>query len=94
MQRRVVAALTSDRQSLTVAIVNPTETAQKINVTFNNIDLRDSGKKWEIAPANLQSRNEAGQEPAVKIAESAFDRMPNGLELAPLSITLDEFRVK
>jgi len=90
----VVAALTNDRQGLTVAIVNPTQSPQTISAGFSNIDLQSNGKRWEIAAADLQSRNVPGQQPEVQIVESAFEQVPETLELAPLSITLYEFKVK
>ncbi len=90
----VAAALSSDRKSLTVAIVNPTESAQKINVTFNHVALQDKGTKWEVAVSDLQTRNTAGQEPQVKIVESPVDRVPDRLEVKPLSVGVYEFKVR
>jgi alpha-N-arabinofuranosidase len=90
----VVAALSANRQSVTVAVVNPTETAQKINVTFDHVSLQNKARKWEVAVSNLQTRNVAGQEPKVKIVETALDQAPGQLELVPLSISLYEFTVK
>jgi len=90
----VVAALTSDRERLTVAILNPTEEPHSIRTTFHDLDLQPSGTKWQIAAENLESRNEAGQQPAVEIVESAMDRVPQSFDLPPLSVTLYEFRLK
>ena len=90
----VVAALSNDRKLLTVAVVNPTESSQKTDVAFNNVELQAQGRKWEIAAANLQAENQVGQKPQVEIVESALDQLPKSLELAPLSITLYEFKVK
>lgn len=87
----VVAALEPDRTALTVAVVNPTEAAQGIRVTFAGIALRDKGTKWEIAAPNLEARNVPGQPPEVKIVESALDQVPAVLAVAPLSITLYRF---
>jgi alpha-N-arabinofuranosidase len=90
----VVASLSSDRKTLTVAVVNPTESPQKINVTFNNIALQDKARKWEVAVADLQTRNVAGQEPKVAIVETSLDQVPGLLEVVPLSISLYEFNVR
>jgi len=90
----VVAALTSDRQRLTVAILNPTEDSQSIRATFNDLELQDNGKKWQIAAADLQSRNEAGHTPTIEIVESTFDQVPKTFDLPPLSVTLYEFKLK
>jgi alpha-N-arabinofuranosidase len=90
----VVAALSTNQQSMTVAVVNPTESIQKINVTFDHISLQGNARKWEVAVGNLQTRNVAGQEPKVKIVETSLGQVPSQLALAPLSISLYEFTVK
>ncbi len=90
----VAAALTADGKSLTVAVVNPTETVQEININFNNIDLQDSAKKWEIAADDINTRNEAEEEPKVEIIESSLDQLPKTLEFAPLSINMYKFNTR
>jgi alpha-N-arabinofuranosidase len=90
----VVAALSSNRKYLTVAVVNPTESIQKINVGFENIELQDEAEKFEIAVVDLNVRNVAGQEPQVEIVESTIKQLPNVLEVASLSINLYKFGVK
>ena len=90
----VVSALSSDRKFLTIAIVNPTESVQKINIIFKNIKLQDKAKMWEIAADDIKARNVAGQKPEVEIVESPLKQMPKILEIAPISISLYEFEVK
>jgi alpha-N-arabinofuranosidase len=90
----VVAALTDDRKSLTVAVVNPTESAQNININFKNIELRDKVVKWEIAADDLRAQNVAEQEPQIGIVESSIDREPKILEVAPLSVNLYKFDIR
>jgi alpha-N-arabinofuranosidase len=90
----VVAAFSSDRKTVTIAVVNPTESPQQINVTFDHVALQDKGTKREIAVPELQTRNFVGQEPKVKIVETPIDHVPDRLELAPLSIALYEFKVR
>jgi alpha-N-arabinofuranosidase len=90
----VVAAFSNDRRIVTVAVVNPTEAPQKITVKFDHVALQEKGTKREIAVPDLQTRNVAGQEPRVKIVETLLDRVPDRLELAPLSIAVYEFKVK
>ena len=90
----VAAALSSDKKTLSVAIVNPTETAQKININFKNIELWDDAIKFEIAPDNLNARNIAEQQQQVKIVESQLDQVPKTLNVAPISISLYKFNVR
>jgi alpha-N-arabinofuranosidase len=90
----VVAALSDNRQALTFAVVNPTESIQKINVGFHAVALQNTARKWEVAVPDLQTRNVVGQEPPVKIVETSLDHAPDQLELAPLSVSLYECLVK
>jgi alpha-N-arabinofuranosidase len=90
----VVAALSNDHKSLTVAVVNPTESPQKINVKFEHVALQPKGTKREIAVPDLQTRNVAGQPPKVKVVETPVERVPEQLELVPLSIVVYEFGVR
>lgn len=89
-----VAALSSDRQTLTVAVVNPTESPQNIALTINGMSLKDDVQKWEIAADNLQAENVPDQDPQVKIVESSLEAVPSQLDLAPLSVTLFRFQAK
>ena len=90
----VAAALSSDRKSVMVGVVNPTESTQKINVTFEHVTLQGKATKWEVAVSNLQTRNVAGEEPRVKIVESPVDGVPGRLEVLPLSVSVYEFKVR
>lgn len=89
----VVAVLSTDRKTVTVAIVNAAESVQKINLAFNHIALQKRATKWEIAVPDLQTRNVVGQEPKIKIIETAFDDVPTQLEVVPLSVGVYEFKV-
>ena len=84
----VAAALTSDRKALTVAIVNPSQSAQQIDATFTGVSLQGTGTLWRIAAPEVTSHNEPGKPMAVNIAESALTGAPGKLEIPPLSISI------
>jgi alpha-N-arabinofuranosidase len=90
----VVAAFSNDRKFVTIAVVNPTESPQKISITFNQVALQDKATKWEIAVPDLQTRNVVGQQPKVKVVETSLSEVSGWLELVPLSIALYEFKVR
>jgi alpha-N-arabinofuranosidase len=90
----VVAALDGGRTALTVAIVNPTETAQSIRVAFDNVDPQGRGTKWEVAADDLQAWNVAGAEPEVTLEEHPLAEVPGTLTVAPLSVSLYRFEVR
>jgi alpha-N-arabinofuranosidase len=90
----VAAALTSDRKALTVAIVNPSQSAQQIDATFTGVTLQGAGTLWRIAAPEVTSHNEPGKPMAVNIAESSITGAPGKLEIPPLSISIYELPVQ
>ena len=89
-----VAALTADRKSLTLAIVNPTESAQQIDVALKGVAVQDQGRLWRIASAELTAANAPGKPPLVDIVESALTEAPGRLAVPPISISIYEFPLR
>jgi len=85
----VSAALTSDGKFLTLAVVNPTESAQKLDLTINGVDLRGKGRLWHMTGPGINavtglSRHE------VQVVEMPVGEVPKTLQVAPISIDLYE----
>ena len=89
-----VAALTADRKYLTVAIVNPTESEQSLDVAFKGVTVHDPGQVWRIAGSDLTADNEPGKPPMVGIVESPMTGVPGRLTVPKLSISLYEMPVQ
>ena len=89
----VLAALSSDRKKFLISVVNPTEEAHTITPKISGVKLRGQGKLYQIAPPNVNSTNEAGKEPAVKIVETAQNGVPETMQVPPVSVSLYEFDV-
>jgi alpha-N-arabinofuranosidase len=89
----VLAALSSDRKRFLISVVNPTEEAHTITPKISGVKLRGQGKLYQIAPPDVNSTNEAGKEPAVKIVETAQNGVPETMQVPPVSVSLYEFDV-
>jgi alpha-N-arabinofuranosidase len=87
-------ALTADRKSLTLAIVNPTESAQQMAVTLEGVAVQNQGRLWRIAPADLTAANTPGKPLVVDIVESSLNEAPGRLAIPPISISIYEFPVR
>jgi alpha-N-arabinofuranosidase len=86
----VSAALTSDGRFLTLAVVNPTESAQSLDLTISGVDLRGRGRLWRMTGPEINaltglSRNE------VQVVETPVGEAPRTLQVRPISIDLYEF---
>jgi len=67
----VAAALSADRKRLTVAVLNPTESAQQVSLSFNGVNLAGKGRVWRMeGPANAV--NQLGQQCCRAIAASGM----------------------
>ena len=51
----VSAALTPDGRFLTVAVVNPTESVQDLDLTIKGVDLRGAGRVWRMTGSGLDA---------------------------------------
>lgn len=90
----VLAAFSGDRKRLLVSIVNPTEEGHKLTARINGVKLREQGKLYQIAPPGVNSTNEPGKEPEVKIVESEQAGFPETVQAPPVSVSLYEFEVE
>jgi alpha-N-arabinofuranosidase len=84
------AALTADKKALTVAIVNPTESEQQIDVAIQGVTVQDQGRLWRIAGAELAADNVPGKPLVVDIVESPVTGVPGRLTVPKLSMSIYE----
>jgi alpha-N-arabinofuranosidase len=83
----VVAAWTKDRRALTVAVLNPTDKEQSINIKISNADLSGAGTLWRLASTEANRQNPV-------ISNSPVDSIPGTLRLPRFSVNIYEFPVK
>ena len=88
------AALTPDKKALTVAIVNPTESEQQIDIAIKGVKLQDKGRLWRIAGSDLTDDNEPGKPLAVDIVESPLTGLSGRLTVPKLSISVYEVPIQ
>jgi alpha-N-arabinofuranosidase len=89
----VLAAFSGDRKKFLISVVNPTEEGHSFTPKISGVKLRGQGRLYQIAPPSVNSANEAGKEPVVKIVETAQNEVPETVQVPPVSISLYEFDV-
>ena len=86
----VSAALSADGKLLTIAIVNPTEAAQDIDVAIQGAQLSGKGRMWRLTGPNLTAM--AGlTHKEVQLTEAPVNEAPKTFRVAPLGIEMYEF---
>lgn len=76
----IAAALTQDGKTLTIGVVNPTESEVKLSPSFAGATPTGTATRWHITGKDEFAHNTPGQPRAVDIQET------DGLDLASLSV--------
>jgi alpha-N-arabinofuranosidase len=84
----IAAALGADRKSLSVAVVNPTETAQQLDLAIKGVEITNGGRVWRMAPPSLTATIVAGHKPPVEIEELPLGSWPATLTVPPISVSI------
>ncbi len=90
----VAAALTANRKALTVAIVNPSQSAHQLSASFTGVTLRGTGTLWRIVSPSATAHDVAGKPMALHIAQSNLTAVPKEMEIPPLSISIYKLPVR
>jgi alpha-N-arabinofuranosidase len=86
----VSAALSADGKLLTIAVVNPTDSAQDLDLAVQGIPLRGKGRMWRLTGPNLTAMTGLGRN-EVQVTETPVNQVPKTLRVAPISIDIYEF---
>lgn len=89
----MVAALTEDRKFLTIAVVNGTETAQKLDLSVTGLKLAGPSTLWQLTGNSLDTENHVGQPAKVAVKEIAIGNAPQSVTVAPISVNIYQFPV-
>ena len=84
----VAAAWTEDRSALTVAVVNPTEEEQSVDLTFEGARLAGTGTRWFMAPESLDATVAVDEEREVSVESEAISSIPATLTVEPFSVSI------
>jgi alpha-L-arabinofuranosidase len=90
----VAAAWSRDRRSLTVAVLNPTESEQRLALSIRGVALAGKGRRWRLAPSSLDATIVPGQPPGVEIQEQVLETVPGMATIPPISVSVYELPVK
>jgi alpha-N-arabinofuranosidase len=89
----VSAAWTTDKKTMTVGVVNPTQSECKLTLDVKAAALGNKARVWVIADSDPMAYNEPGKPPRIVIKESQTDF--NGtVQLPAYSINLWELPIK
>ena len=90
----VAAAWTTDRKSLTIAVINPTDAEQHLSLKVGNTALTGNGKLWRMAPQSLLAVREVGGKSEVDVVESTVNNLPGEIVIPKHSVSIYELPVR
>lgn len=90
----ISAAWTEDKKAITVAIVNPESTGQKVKADFGQTSPGPKAMRWLIANPDPMSYNEPGQKPNVAIKEKAVTVKNSTFIVPPYSVSLYRLEIR
>jgi alpha-N-arabinofuranosidase len=87
----VFAALTPDRKFLTVAVVNATDSEQKLDLNLAGAQVAGASTLWQMTGNSLDAANRVGQAAEVQVKEIAIGNALHSVTVAPISINIYRF---
>jgi alpha-N-arabinofuranosidase len=89
----VFAALTPDRKYLNVAVVNATDSEQKLDLNFTGARIEGATTLWQITGKDLNAEDRVGQPGQVAIRKMPISGASKSITVAPISIDVYQFPV-
>jgi alpha-N-arabinofuranosidase len=90
----VVAAFSEDRNSLSIAVLNPSDSEQSIQIKINGTKLASSGKLWRMAPNKIDATVQVDKTPEVQVEEQSLGSLPVVVTVRPFSVNIYSYPVQ
>jgi alpha-N-arabinofuranosidase len=87
----VSASLSEDRRTLTFAVLNPSDSEQRLKLSINGAKLSSQGHLWRMAPAAVDATISVGQKPGVEVQEQELTSVPDTTSVPPFSVSIYSF---
>ena len=90
----VSAALSEDRKTLAIAVLNPSDAEQSIHLDIHGAALASTGKLWRMAPNSIDATVKAGSPAEVQVEEQSLGALPAKITLRPFSVNIYSYPVQ
>jgi alpha-N-arabinofuranosidase len=90
----VSAAMSQDRRTLTFAVLNPSDSGQRLKLSIRGVKLAARGRLWRMAPETVDATIAAGEKPGVQVEEQALGSVPESMEVPPFSVSIYSYPVQ
>ena len=90
----VSAAWSEDRKTMTVAVINPSESQQSMQVSISSANLARQGKLWQMAPHSIDATNTIGKKSEVEVTEQSLGPMQGTITVPPFSVNIYSYPIQ
>jgi alpha-N-arabinofuranosidase len=90
----VTAAFSGDRKTLTFAVLNPSDSEQRLKLSVNGVKLAGEGRLWRMAPETVDATITVGQKPGVEVQERTLGAVPDAMAVPPFSVSIYAYAVE
>jgi len=84
----VSAALSEDRKTLTIAVLNPSDEKHSMKLAIIRVKPASHGTLWQMAPSSVNAVVAVGKTPEVAVEEHALGSVPETIEALPFSVNI------
>ena len=90
----VSAALSEDRGTLTIAVLNPSNSEQKIELAIHGGTLASAGRLWRMAPDSIDATIKLGAKAEVQVEEQQLGALPGTVTVRPFSVNIYSYPIQ
>jgi alpha-N-arabinofuranosidase len=90
----VSAALSEDRKTLTFAVLNPSDSEQKLKLSIAGAKLSSQGHLWCMAPSSVDATIKVGEKSGVEVQDQGLASVPETISVLPFSVNIYSFAVQ
>ncbi|MGA8086784.1 MAG: alpha-N-arabinofuranosidase [Terracidiphilus sp.] len=90
----VSAALSEDRKTLAIAVLNPSDSEQSITIAISGTKLASAGKLWRMAPDSIDATVQVDKKPEVQVEEQTLGALPATITVRPFSVNIYSYPVQ
>ena len=90
----VSAALSEDRKTLAIAVLNPSNSEQSIQLSIHGATLASAGKLWRMAPDSIDATIKVGTKPEVQVEEQQLGALPGTVTVRPFSVNIYSYPIQ
>ena len=90
----VSAALSEDRKTFTLAVLNPSDSGHTIRIAIRGAKLANAGHLYRMAPDSIDATVSVDKKPEVEVENQTLGPLPETITVRPFSVNIYSYPVQ